>query len=62
MTDVHLPRELEGELDRALGRVARAEGFELSSHVLDAVGTCRACSEAARATTVRTKSSRRSVS
>lgn len=47
MTDVQLPSELEGELDRVLSRLARAEGFELSSHVLDAVGTCRACSETA---------------
>ena len=47
MTDVHLAPELERELDRALHLLARAEGFELSSHVLDAVGTCRACSEAA---------------
>jgi Fe2+ or Zn2+ uptake regulation protein len=62
MTDVHLPSELEGELDRVLSRVARAEGFELSSHVLDAVGTCRACSEAARAASAPPKSSRRSVS
>ena len=45
MTDVHLPPELEGELDRALTGLARAEGFELSSHVLDAVGTCQACSK-----------------
>jgi Fe2+ or Zn2+ uptake regulation protein len=44
MTDVHLPRELEAELDRALTGLARVEGFELTSHVLDAVGTCRACS------------------
>jgi Fe2+ or Zn2+ uptake regulation protein len=43
MTDVHLPPELEGELDRALTELARAEGFELTSHVLDAVGTCRVC-------------------
>src|SRR5436190_15073667 len=45
MTDVHLPPELEGELDRALAGLAHAEGFELSSHVLDAVGTCQACSK-----------------
>ena len=46
MTDVHLPHELEAELDRALEGLARVEGFALTSHVLDAVGTCRACSEA----------------
>ena len=62
MTDVHLPSQLEGELDRVLTRIARAEGFELSSHVLDAVGTCRACSEAAAGTGAPTKGSRRSVS
>jgi Fe2+ or Zn2+ uptake regulation protein len=45
MTDVHLPPEIEGELDRALTGLARAEGFQLSSHVLDAVGTCQACSK-----------------
>jgi len=50
MTDVQLPHALEAELDRALTGLARVEGFELSSHVLDAVGTCRACSEASRAT------------
>ena len=43
MTDVHLPHELEAELDRTLAGLARAEGFELTSHVLDAVGTCRVC-------------------
>jgi Fur family transcriptional regulator, ferric uptake regulator len=48
MTDVHLPGDLEGELDRVLSNLADAEGFELSSHVLDVVGTCRSCSEAAR--------------
>jgi Fe2+ or Zn2+ uptake regulation protein len=48
MTDVHLPPELEGELERVLAGLARSEGFELSSHVLDAVGTCRTCSETSR--------------
>jgi Fe2+ or Zn2+ uptake regulation protein len=62
MTDVHLPSQLEGELDRVLTRIARAEGFELTSHVLDAVGTCSACSKAAGATRAPTKSSRPSVS
>jgi len=50
MTDVHLPSDLEGDLDRVLSDLAQAEGFELSSHVLDVVGTCRSCSEAARGT------------
>src|SRR3954452_19619623 len=49
MTDVQLPGELEGELDRVLSRLARDEGFQLTSHVLDAVGICRACSETAAA-------------
>lgn len=50
MTDVHLPHELEAKLESVLVRVARAEGFELTSHVLDAVGVCRACSGAEKAT------------
>jgi len=50
MTDVHLPSDLEGDLDRVLSDLAHAEGFELSSHVLDVVGICRSCSEAARGT------------
>jgi Fe2+ or Zn2+ uptake regulation protein len=50
MTDVHLPHSLERRLEEALGRLAGAEGFTLSSHVLDAVGVCRACTEADRAT------------
>jgi Fe2+ or Zn2+ uptake regulation protein len=57
MTDVHLPPELEGELERVLAGLARSEGFELTSHMLDAVGTCRACS-AARTTRPPTKASR----
>jgi Fe2+ or Zn2+ uptake regulation protein len=58
MTDVHLPPELEGELERVLSGLARSEGFELTSHVLDAVGTCRACSDASRTTRPPTKASR----
>ena len=58
MTDVHLPPGLEAELDRVLTGLAGAEGFELSSHVLDAVGRCRACSEASRGTRSATKGPR----
>ena len=47
MTDVHLPHEIERQLDQALSRVAATEGFTLSFHVLDAVGVCEACAEAA---------------
>ena len=46
MTDVQLPPDLEQQLDRALGTLAGAEGFTLSAHVLDAVGTCRDCAAA----------------
>jgi Fe2+ or Zn2+ uptake regulation protein len=49
MTDVHLPHDLEHQLDRALGRLARDAGFEIESHVLDAVGVCRACATASPA-------------
>ena len=47
MTDVQLPHSLEHALEAALDELAGAEGFTLTSHVLDAVGVCRACSEAA---------------
>jgi Fur family ferric uptake transcriptional regulator len=43
MTDVHLSPDLEGRLERALDDVAAAEGFTLTSHVLDAVGVCQGC-------------------
>ena len=46
MTDVQLPHDLEHELDAALGRLARSEGFVLASHVLDAVGVCNGCAQA----------------
>jgi Fe2+ or Zn2+ uptake regulation protein len=44
MTDVQLPHDLERRLDEALTQLARREGFTLSSHELDAVGICEACS------------------
>ena len=50
MTDVHLPHELERQLDQALALLARSEGFEIVSHVVDAVGVCQACAGASGAT------------
>lgn len=50
MTDVQLPHDLERRLDEALSRLAETENFAVSSHVLDAVGTCQSCAGAARAT------------
>ena len=47
MTDVHLPHALEHQLEQALNELAGVEGFTLSAHVLDAVGVCRACTDAA---------------
>lgn len=58
MTDVHLPHELESELDQALTRLARKEGFTLTSHVLDAVGVCSSCAEASGTTRPATRGSR----
>ena len=59
MTDVHLPHELERQLEQALTDLAGTEGFTLGSHVLDAVGVCRACSSARPATTLRRAGRRR---
>jgi Fur family transcriptional regulator, ferric uptake regulator len=44
MTDVQLPHDLELRLDEALTQLAGREGFTLTSHELDAVGVCEACS------------------
>jgi Fur family transcriptional regulator, ferric uptake regulator len=55
MTDVHLPPELEHELEQALDRVAGAEGFVLRSHVLDAVGVCEDCAGGGRPATPRSR-------
>jgi Fe2+ or Zn2+ uptake regulation protein len=41
--DVRVPDDVEADLDRALGVLARREGFELLHHRLDLVGVCRAC-------------------
>lgn len=43
MIDVELPAELEGELERALARVAGGQGFEVGAHRVDAVGRCSDC-------------------
>jgi Fur family transcriptional regulator, ferric uptake regulator len=42
--DFTVPSRLEGELDRALGRIAGQHGFSADHHRLDLVGTCAACS------------------
>lgn len=41
--DFTVPSALEGELDRALGRVAGDHGFAADHHRLDLVGTCATC-------------------
>jgi Fur family transcriptional regulator, ferric uptake regulator len=48
MTDVNLSPDLERRLERALDDIAAAEGFTLSSHVLDAVGVCHDCARSGR--------------
>lgn len=41
--DFTVSPELEGDLDRALERIARQHGFAADHHRLDLVGTCAAC-------------------
>ena len=41
--DFTVSPELEGDLDRALGRIARQHGFSADHHRLDLVGTCADC-------------------
>jgi Fe2+ or Zn2+ uptake regulation protein len=41
--DFTVSPELEGDLDRALGRIARRHGFSADHHRLDLVGTCADC-------------------
>ncbi len=41
--DVSPSRTLERAIGRALSELAAAEGFEVSSHRLDALGVCRDC-------------------
>ncbi|HEX6567840.1 MAG TPA: Fur family transcriptional regulator [Acidimicrobiales bacterium] len=42
--DFTVSSELEGELDRALDRIAGRHGFAADHHRLDLVGTCATCS------------------
>ena len=41
--DVVVPDALEHELDNALGRLAKREGFTLDRHRLDLIGRCSSC-------------------
>jgi len=41
--DFTVSPELEGDLDRALSRIAREHGFSADHHRLDLVGTCADC-------------------
>jgi Fur family ferric uptake transcriptional regulator len=43
VVDFTIPDDLEAALDRALRRVARANGFSSEHHRLDLIGRCRAC-------------------
>jgi Fur family transcriptional regulator, ferric uptake regulator len=42
--DFTVSTQLEGELDRALARIAGSHGFSPDHHRLDIVGTCATCS------------------
>jgi Fe2+ or Zn2+ uptake regulation protein len=41
--DVVVPEGLEHELDKALEKVARREGFSIDRHQLDLIGRCKNC-------------------
>ncbi len=41
--DFTITQELEGNLERALGRIARTNEFQVQHHRLDLVGLCPAC-------------------
>lgn len=41
--DVVVPDPLEQDLDRALTRIAAAQGYELRHHRLDLIGLCASC-------------------
>lgn len=43
VADFTVPDNLEADLDRALGTVARRTGFTVDHHRLDLVGTCKTC-------------------
>jgi Fe2+ or Zn2+ uptake regulation protein len=43
VADVTLSDDIEAALDRALARVAKAEGFEPEHHRLDVLGRCADC-------------------
>ena len=41
--DVRIPDSIEHELDAALERVAKKQGFAMAHHRLDVVGVCKTC-------------------
>jgi Fe2+ or Zn2+ uptake regulation protein len=41
--DVRIPDSIEHELDAALARVAKKQGFTMAHHRLDVVGVCKSC-------------------
>jgi len=43
VVDIVVPAEIESGLDRELGRVAEAKGYQLHHHRLDLIGACPAC-------------------
>ena len=43
MTDVHLPQRVEQQLDTVIVRLARKQGFKVSSHTIDILGQCENC-------------------
>jgi hypothetical protein len=48
MTDVHLPRPIEDQLDGAVVRLARKQRFEPLSHAIDILGRCHDCTQRGR--------------
>ncbi len=43
VSDVLVPEQLEHELEKALAKVARREGFSIDRHQLDLIGRCKNC-------------------